>query len=196
MPTCFCHIGAAAVERERIKERNKEKKHKNNKKGVLIKNSLAKPPPKDMVSSGSLDVMLDASGKNAFDGIDSGLGKINMGASSSMALSRKSSKHRAVTSHSGYKDDIADTDSPSPDTKGLRRIASMPNALKRTGSYNKLTKDAHSGTEVVVKKKRTKKKKKKGLQLGFNGKISTYRVNLFICSLYGRLFIFIHFLLF
>ena len=72
----------------------------------------------------------------------------------------------------------------------------MPNALKRTGSYNKLTKDAHSGTEVVVKKKRTKKKKKKGLQLGFNGKISTYRFDLFICSLYGRLFIFNHFLVF
>ena len=71
----YCHIGAAAAERERIKEKKREERYRNRSKGALIKNSITKPPMKDMVSSGSLDVMLDASGKNAFDSIESGFEK-------------------------------------------------------------------------------------------------------------------------
>ena len=177
---CLCYsscilsvnpTGIAAAEQERIKEKKREQKSKNRSKGVLIRNSIAKPPPKDMVSSGSLDVMLDASGKDAFGMINSSFEKINSGAPLS-STNRKSPKRRAATSYGGFHGDSSGSNSgsSSPNTKSLKRVASMPNPLNRTSSHSKLTKDATStGTAVVVKKKRTKKKKK-GLNLGFNGK--------------------------
>ena len=44
----YCHIGAAAAERNVSKK--KEREGSDRSKGALIKNSITKPPMKDMVS--------------------------------------------------------------------------------------------------------------------------------------------------